>query len=234
MSDIGQKRSSDYSSGLSQHLLSRPPSQTMAHQLNDLRELRGHAVSGETVVLSDKECRGLVDCTLDAGTLKLAQSRGSPTILRSTVRGSKVVAEKFQRDYALFKARFVACSFHGFFSGVDFGRSPKIERDGSFGSVEECDFTLATLDGCRFFNTDVSTLRLPAWPHVVLVDFSERAEDVAATAWPGELGRYMRVCASQVASVKVLVLHVPSFARLVACTEESVKAAFEKFGGLRM
>jgi hypothetical protein len=155
-------------------------------------------------------------------------------ILRSTVQDSDVIAEKRQRDYPLFKARFTNCRFHGAFSGIDFGRSHDIERDGDVGAIENCDFTGARLDGCRFFNADVSMLRLPVWPHVVLIDFAKRAQEVAATAWPGELGKYMRICADQPESVRASVIHVPSFAKLVACTEEQVRDALEKFGGLQM
>jgi hypothetical protein len=120
------------------------------------------------------------------------------------------------------------------FSGIDFGRSDNVERDGDFGNIEDCDFTEATLDGCRFFNVDAATLRLPPWPHVVLPDFGKRASEVAAFTWPGELGRYMRICADQPESVRASVIHVPSFAKLIACTEEQVRESLEKFGGLQI
>jgi hypothetical protein len=64
----------------------------------------------------------------------------------------------------------------------------------------------------------------------VLHDFAKRAQDVAAATWPGKLGYYMRTCADQPESMKVSVIHVPSVAKLVACTEEQVRDAFEKIG----
>jgi hypothetical protein len=204
----------------------------MAYKLDSRGDIRDQHLVGETVILSDEECAGLVESTLTAGTLKLAQSKGRPTLLHSTVKDSDVIAAKRQKDYQLFQARFVNCRFHGLFNSVDFGHTDRAQLREDFGGVEGCDFTEATLDGCRFFNADVSTLRLPAWPHVVLHDFHQRARDVAAMTWPGELGRYMRICADQPESVKALVIHVPSFAKLVACTEEQVREAFEKFGGL--
>ncbi|WP_457337788.1 hypothetical protein [Rhizobacter sp. P5_C2] len=168
--------------------------------------------------------------------MKLAQhsSQWPIVILRTTIADCDVVATKHQRDFALFKARFINCRFHGVYSGIDFGRSHNTERDGDFGAIEGCDFTDATLDGCRFFNTDASSLRLPGWPHVVLLDFARRTADVAAMTWPGELGKYMRICADQPASVRAGVIHIPSIAKLVACTEEQAREAFEKFGGVVM
>jgi hypothetical protein len=129
----------------------------------------------------------LVSSTFVSGTLRLAQAKYSPVIVQSTVVDSDVIAAKRQKDYQLFRARFINCRFHGLFSGVDFGRTGRALLHEDFGGVEGCDFTEATLAGCRFFNVDMSTLRLPAWPHVVLHDFSKRAQDVAAMAWPGRV-----------------------------------------------
>jgi hypothetical protein len=207
---------------------------SMTQRLNEAGEIRGYDLVGETVTLAENECRGLIACTFLSGTLRLAQSKGAVSILLTTVKDSDVVAAKRQKDYPLFQARFVNCKFHGLFSGVSFGRTDRSELREDFGDVEGCDFTEATLNGCRFFNVEVSTLRLPAWPHVVLHDFAKRAQNVAAMTWPGELGRYMRICADQPASVKASVIYVPSFAKLVACTEEQVREAFDKFGGLQM
>ena len=204
----------------------------MNYQLDDADEIHGQDLAGEAVVLSEKECHGLIDCTFAAGTLKLAQSKGRPMILRSTVKDSDIIAVKSQKAYPLFKARFINCKFHGVFSGVDFGRSPNPDFDGDFGSIEGCDFTDATLDGCRFFNVDVSTLCLPAWPHVMLLEPRKRLADAAAMEWPGLLGKYMAL--EEHEAVKAVVMHVPSLAKLVKCSEEEVKAAFEKFGGLQM
>jgi hypothetical protein len=206
----------------------------MRYRLDEADEIRGQNLLGETLVLSESACHGLIDCTFAAGTLKLARSKGWPLILRSTVKDSDVIAAKRQQDYPLLTARFINCKFHGLFSGIDFGRKVGSELHEDFGAIQVCDFTEATLDGCRFFNTDISTSRLPAWPHVVLLDFAKRAQAVATTAWPGELGKYMRICADQPESVSASVIHVPSFAKLVACTEDQVREAFEKFGGLQM
>jgi hypothetical protein len=208
----------------------------MTYQLDEAREIRCQDLLGETVVLSEADCRGLRDCNFSAGTLKLAQrSKKWPImIVRTIVKDSEVIAVKAQKDDRLFKARFINCRFHGVFSGIDFGRSHNVERDGDFGGIEGSDFTDATLDGCRFFNVDVSTLRLPRWPHVVLLDFAQRAADVAAMKWPGELGKYMRICAEQPGSLRAAVIHIPSIAKLVACTEEQAQEAFDKFGGVVM
>lgn len=204
----------------------------MTYQLDEKGEIRAQHLLGETVILSEKDCRGLRDSTLTSGTLKLAQrsSKWPIIIVRSTVKDSEVIAVKDQKGDRLFQARFINCRFHGLFSGVDFGSTDRSQLGEDFGGAEGCDFTDATLDGCRFFNVDASTLRFPAWPHVVLHDFAKRTQDVVAATWPRRLGQYMRVCADQPESMRVSVIHVPSVAKLVGCTEQQVREAFEKIG----
>jgi len=206
----------------------------MANHTDESGYIRDQSLSGETVILSERDCRGLVGSVFASGTLRLAQSKYGPTIVQSTVKDSEVIAVKRQKDYRLFKARFINCRFHGVFSGIDFGRSHNVERDGDFGGVEGCDFTDATLDGCRFVNVDVSTLRLPHHEHAVLIDPHKRHADVANVEWPGLLKQYMEICTNKPESFKAVVMHVPSLARLVKCTEEEVKASLQKFGGVAM
>lgn len=204
----------------------------MTYQLDEAGEIRGRNLDGETVVLSENECRGLIDCTFSSGTLQLAQSKGAASILLTTVNESDVIAVKRQRDYPLFQARFVNCRFYGVFSGIDFGHKDDVEFREDFGTIEGCDFTDATLEGCRFFNVDMSTLHLPAWPHAVLLEPHRRSADVGRFDWPGLLGKYMEI--KEPESVKAVVMHVPSLARLVQCTEEEIKVIFERFGGVKM
>jgi hypothetical protein len=206
----------------------------MTYELDARGDIRSQVLVGETVVLSEDECHGIVDSKLTACALKLAQksSRWPIVIVRTTVVDSDVVAVKRQKDDRLFQARFINCRFRGVFSGIDFGQSHNVARDGDFGGVEGCDFTEAKLDGCRFFNVDVSSLRLPRWPHVVLLDFAQRAAEVAAMKWPGTLGNFMRICADQPVSLRVAVIYTPSLTKLVGCTEEQMREAFEQFGGV--
>lgn len=206
----------------------------MTYQLDARRDIRGQDLFGETVVISEKECGGLVESTFASGTLNLAQSKGKATILRSIVRDSKVVAVKRQRDSDFFSARFINCTFHGAYSGISFGNEGSGHHLYDFGGTEECDFTAATLDGCRFHNVDVSSLRFPRWPHVVVPDPHLRAADVTAIEWPGHLGKYMQICTDKPPSVRAAVLHIPSLVRLVACTEEQAREALERFGGVVM
>lgn len=208
----------------------------MMCQLDQASEIRGQHLSGETVSLSEEDCRGVRDSTFSNGTLKLAplSAKWPIIIVRSTVIDSDVIAVKKQKNFQLFQARFINCKFFGVFSGIDFGRAHDVERDGDFGGIESCDFTEAILDGCRFVNVDVSTMRFPARRHGVLLNPSTRYADVAAMQWPGQLGLYMAACTDRPDSFKASVMHIPSLTKLVKCSEEEIRSAFATFGGIEM
>jgi hypothetical protein len=206
----------------------------VSYQLDATAAIREQTLVGDTVVLSDDNCRALVKSTLTGGVLQFAQPRKAGGLVMSTLRDCLVKAVKPQRDSNFFTARFINCRFHGVFSGIDFGRPLEPELGWDFGAIEGCDFTAATLDGCRFVNTDVSTLTFPRDGHAVLIEPYKRAADVAAIAWPGHLGQYMEICTARPESFKALVMHLPSLAHLVRCTEDEAKEALQKFGGVVM
>lgn len=48
------------------------------------------------------------------------------------------------------------------------------------------------------------------------------------------LGKYMEICTNKPESFKASVLHIPSLARLVKCSEDEIKGALQEFGGVVM
>src|SRR5687768_4137303 len=94
----------------------------MSYQLDATDAIRDQALVGETVVLSDNNCRALIRSTLTDGVLKLAQPKKAGGLVMSTLKDCLVDAVKPQRDSDFFTARFINCRFHGVFSGIDFGR----------------------------------------------------------------------------------------------------------------
>ena len=60
---------------------------------------------------------------------------------------------------------FLRCNFRGHYIGCDFGSW----LEGSKGRAEDCDFSGCRLHLTRFFNSELSRLKLPGWPHVYLI-----------------------------------------------------------------
>ena len=203
----------------------------MTYQLDATDAIRDQELVGDTVVLSDDNCRSMIRSTLTGGVLKFGQPKKAGGLVMSTLKDCLVDASKPQRNSNFFTARFINCRFRGVFSGIDFGRrEDRADLHEDFGTVEGCDFTDATVDGCRFFNTDMATLKLPRHEHAVLLAPHKRVADAVALEWPGLLGKYMQL--EEPASVSAAVMHIPSLARLVRCTEDEVREALQKFGGV--
>jgi hypothetical protein len=192
--------------------------------LNERRELSGHNLACETVTLGyGRDCRRITACFLLDGTLRLERLDDHERIMLSSFMRCDIVAVERQWGHG-----------YGVFSDIDFGRPDGATWHRNFGNVDGCDFSAATLDNCRFLNTDMLTLWLPPWPHVVLFDPHQRAADVARVEWPGHLGRYMQDCTDESAPVSATVLHIPTLAKSTHCTPEQVRQAFGKFGGVLM
>ncbi|MFZ6643639.1 hypothetical protein ACO0LL_28205 [Undibacterium sp. TC4M20W] len=62
------------------------------------------------------------------------------------------------------KAHFNKVKFCGDFAGCDFGDWDNSDKS----SIVNCDFVDANMNDCRFLNTDMRTISLPAWPHFSL------------------------------------------------------------------
>jgi hypothetical protein len=52
--------------------------------------------------------------------------------------------------------------------------------------IVDTDLSAARLDGCRFVNCDLSTLRLPLWPCFTVCDPEEVREQALQLSWPGQ------------------------------------------------
>ena len=127
------------------------------------------------------------------------------------------------------------CRFKGRFSGCDFGNWPASGGYGAHGSIEDCDFTEARLDGCRFMGCDPATLRLPGWPHFTVLDPVHRAPELRRLPWPGRLGHItVDVFNQQPPGTAALTFFAPKIAREDECTEEELRAHLAHFDFIRV
>ncbi|MBM7116601.1 hypothetical protein [Archangium primigenium] len=117
------------------------------------------------------------------------------------------------------------CHFKGGFSGNDFGfRADLFDREKA-GGVEDCDFSEAHLNGCRFFNCDLSTIRLPLWPCFTFLDARRHAAEMARRAWPGSFDSVIRTVSDPPEGTVASVWHAPTVARKSDTTVEALRAA---------
>jgi hypothetical protein len=142
------------------------------------------------------------------------------------------VKQELKNHQQWITASLKGCRFKGRLSGCDFGHWPEYGSDPEYqqGSIEDCDFSEARLDGCRFMGCDPATLRFPKWPCFTLLDPIARSRELNSVEWPGGWrpvsveGRY-----TDPPSMMAVTLYAPAIARRWETTEEEVRAVIEKF-----
>jgi|SRR6218665_522477 len=132
------------------------------------------------------------------------------------------------------RASLKGCRFKGRLSGNSFGHWPHYADGWEHGAIEDCDFTEARLDGCRFMGCDPSTLRLPGWPHFTVLDPVHRAPELLRVPWPGRHGDVtVGVLNKQPPGTAAVTMFAPIIAKEDESTEEEIRAHIERFDFIR-
>ena len=105
---------------------------------------------------------------------------------------------------------------------------------GLLGGIEDCDFSGAELDGCRFVGCDVSTLKFPAWPCFTILDPVQRSRELAALQWPGQVGIVARTFSKSPPSTAAITLSATKLAREFGTTEEDIRAVLDRLDGVKL
>lgn len=122
------------------------------------------------------------------------------------------------------------CRFTGRLTGSDFGhRLPDLPGREN-GGIEDCDFTEARLNYCRFHGCDMRTLRLPPWPCFTILDPIGRSPELNRVRWPGRFGGVIvENLSTEPPSTVALTYHALSVAERFGTTPEELKSVLEKF-----
>jgi hypothetical protein len=96
--------------------------------------------------------------------------------------------------------------------------------------VEDCDFSEARLDLCRFHGCDMSTIRLPKWPCFTIVDPLKYGPELLSVPWPGDFTPVIiEGPLKEQPSTVALTFYAPAEAKRSGATLEEFKAAVERF-----
>lgn len=121
------------------------------------------------------------------------------------------------------------CRFTGRMMGNDFGRWPDSPPGGG---IEDCDFSEALLDACRFLDCDISSLHLPRWPCFTILDPVRRSNELSAVQWPSDIGLIARGFAKDPSSTVAVTYLAPALAKRRDTTPEAIRATLEKLDGV--
>ncbi len=173
--------------------------------------------------------------TLRNCTLVLSIASRSLTLMSGQLIDCIIQAKSELKNKRWARMNFKGCRFKGRFTGNDFGfREDDLDK-WRLGGIENCDFSEARLDACRFYNCDMSTIRLPRWPCFTLLEPVRRAAELARREWPGRYGSVViEGLRKQEESIVALTDHAPSVAAQLGTTAEELQAALEGLEGVIM
>lgn len=118
----------------------------------------------------------------------------------------------------------------GHYSGCDFGNWD----DPSKGSVRNCDFSAAVMDGIRFINIDPDSITLPLWPHFALVKPSAALDYVRSQSWPRRIGVALDIMADNDPRCSMVVDNAKRLAEKDGISIEEVRSLITNIPGLRI
>jgi hypothetical protein len=173
-----------------------------------------------------------------------------------TVRDCTVVISVASRGLTLMSGHFIGCTiqakselstlrwarmslkgcrFKGRFTGNDFGfREDDLDK-WRIGGMEDCDFSEARLHGCRFFNCDMSTVRLPRWPCFTFMDPRGHAAELGRREWLGLFGQVViKGLAEEPEGVVAVTWHAPTIAEKLDTTAEEFRPVLERLPSVVM
>jgi hypothetical protein len=142
------------------------------------------------------------------------------------------VKQELKNHQDWIRASLKGCRFKGRLSGCDFGHWPEYgsEPEYQLGSIEDCDFSEARLDGCRFMGGDPSTLRFPKWPCFTILDPIGRAAELCGVQWPSLVGPVVfETLRRQPPTTVALTEHAHTVAKRCNTTPEALRTALERF-----
>jgi hypothetical protein len=198
-------------------------------------------VKNERLELTDKEAHYFLgpNLTLRNCTIILKVSARRLFIEQASfIDCSFEVKQELVNHQQWIRASLKGCRFKGRLSGCDFGHWPEYgnEPEYQMGAIEDCDFTEARLDECRFHGDNPRTLRFPKWPCFTLLDPVRRADELRNLKWPDRFGRSLASLLEQSPEKRIkhprstmaLSYYAPAEAKRLGITEEAFKTAIEK------
>jgi hypothetical protein len=142
------------------------------------------------------------------------------------------VKQELKNHQSWVSATLKGCRFKGRLTGCDFGYWPEYGSDPWYqhGSIEDCDFSEARLDGCRIMGCDPATIRFPKWPCFTLLDPIGHAPELRSATWPDMFGDVIvKHLHTQPPRTRAVTLLAPTAAKRFNTTPEELRAVIEQF-----
>ncbi|MDY7226398.1 hypothetical protein [Hyalangium rubrum] len=145
-----------------------------------------------------------------------------------------VEVKKELKGLAWNKTQLKGCRVTGRLIGCDFGYWPVPEVPYTeMGGIEDCDFSDAQLDACRFIGCDARTLRFPSWPYFTLLDPYRRSRELDDIQWPGRLNVVLHGFSELPEKTAAVTYSATSLAERYGTTEDAIWAVLQRLDGTK-
>jgi hypothetical protein len=196
----------------------------------------GREIEGERLELADKDRLVYLgpNLTLRRCTVVIRVPASRLHILPTHFIDCTIEVKQELRNLSWTCASLKGCRIKGRMVGCDFGPWPGNAKGWEQGAVEDCDFSEARLDSCRFHGCDPRTIRFPRWPCFTILDPVGRSRELLSAKWPGISELLAEGLDTDPPSTVAVTDHAPSRAKSWKTTEEELRAVLEKFDRILM
>jgi hypothetical protein len=194
--------------------------------------LTHQSLHGETIdLIREKELHALgPGLVLEGCTINSAVGAKGAVFAGVAMSGGAYHQSMPLKNFEFDCVHFNHVKFTGEFNGVTFGNY----ADPKLGSIAGCDFSGATLDGCRFAHCDPDGMVFGAWPSFVIVNPQRAHGQVRAMQWPGDLGLLMDISCDQDDAFTIVTVHLPAISGVDGSMLPALRDQLSKVEGVRI
>jgi len=132
-------------------------------------ELSGQTLRGEKLAYGAAPLTRLLKSSFENCEISLSCPINGLEVEECLFRDCVIHATTTQANLDFDTSIFERCKFTGEFPGCDFG-ARSTPNGKTRGTIKDCDLREAILDIVGFSNCDLSTLKLPRWPHFTITN----------------------------------------------------------------
>jgi hypothetical protein len=195
-------------------------------------DLRDQTISDQTIELQDRDGSYLgPDLVLRRCRVVLKVAAKGLVITKTRFEDCQVEVKKSLATFSWCDSLLTGCRFSGTLVGSDFGHWPEIFDPN--GGISDCDFSAATLDGCRFIDCDLDGIKLPGWPCFTILDPASRVAEMKKIKWPGRASILAETFDELPPKLAAITFFAPTLAKDFKTTDAALKEALEQLGAVR-
>lgn len=204
-----------------------------------MHRLHGVNITGEHVIWNDRKNIYYVgpDSTFRDSRIDIAVSARGLIMNHTRFINCTIHVKRQLNNFPFCSMYFENCQLKGRFSGCDFGRNDGHINLSSYNpdaGIVNCDLTAAKLDGCRFINCDLSTLKLPRWPCFTICDPDRVYEQASALPWPGLTSSILGEPGEDPPGTVAVTWDARKLSREDDVSEDELRAVIEQIPGVIM